>query len=247
LKRLIPVVCGVFVLGLAALAADTKPDPKPDAKVPKQLFVQVVNPTPTWKVSVEVDRKDKTYKLGDAVQIRVRSEREGHLYVFNLDPDGSITLLYPNDTQKETMIPANTDIMIPPANSKDRISVGEPVGKELIKAVVTTKPLVTGKLEELNKGIKKSGPYTPLAMTTAKRLFYETMTGQQSGGNPNQTLQEDVTNYQQQSPEQYKEKQREWVAVDLEITTVGKGPPDKPDQDKPKPPDKPNQDTPKKP
>jgi Domain of unknown function (DUF4384) len=260
--RFLKPLCGMALLAglaLTAVAADPKDDPKkpPTDPKPRQLFVQAVNDTMPWKVTVKVDRDDKTYKVGDEVVITVNSEREGYLYVFNLDPSEQITLLYPNNLVKDNFIKAKEDVVIPDekaAKAGGRITVGEPSGKDIVKVVVTSKPLETMKLDELNKGLKNKVAYPPVPPKQAKALFFEVMTGNTQGGTPTGTLQEDKAQFQQQNPEQVKQKAREWAGADLELTTSGKGKPpldkpkpdqDKPPVDKPKPTqDKPTQDKP---
>src|SRR5258708_4203056 len=135
LLRLVPLSVAVF--GLFAVPAA--------AELPsKQIVIQGTNDFPSWMVRVSVDREDRTYKIDDRVTIKVKSEKGGYLYLFNVDPEGNVLCLYPNKFQSDNKIEAKTEITIPdPDDTKFRITIGEPVGKELLKAIVTRKPLAS--------------------------------------------------------------------------------------------------------
>jgi len=239
------VMAGLLVpLGLVAPARAA--DPKP-----RQLFAQAVNKDAAFSVTADVDHKDHMYNIGDAVVVTVTSEKDGYLYIFNLDPDGEMTCLFPNNSVMENAISANTAMTVP-SGGKYRIGVSEPTGKDIVKVLVCTQPLKTLSLDELNKGLPKKPTFPPIPPKFAKKLFYEAISGDTTGGNPDNTLQEDKNKFQQQNPSQAQEKAKQWACVDIELTTVGKGKPpidkptDKPPVDKPtdKPKDKPSQDKP---
>jgi len=204
----------------------------------RQLFVQAVNKDAAFGVTADVDHKDHMYNIGDAVVVTVTSEKDGYLYIFNLDPDNEMTCLFPNNSVMDNGITANTAMTVP-SSSKYRISVSEPTGKDIVKVVVCTQPLKTFSLDELNKGLKHKTNFPPIPTKFAKKLFYEAISGDTSGGSQEGTLQEDKNKYQQQNQSQYQEKCKQWACVDIELTTAGKG---KPGQDKPGQ-DKPSQDT----
>src|SRR5262249_4883847 len=135
-----------------------------------------------------------------------------------------------------------------------KITVNEPTGKDLVKVLVTTQPLKTLSLDELNKGVAKKPTFPPIPPKFAKKLFYEAISGETTGGNPDNTLQEDKNKFQQQKQTQNQKKPKQGACVDIEWPPGGRGKPpvDKPSQDKPpadktpvdKPKDKPSQDKP---
>jgi hypothetical protein len=231
------VMAGLLVpLGLVAPARAA--DPKP-----RTLFVEAKNDQKSFTLTADVDHKDHMYSIGDQVVVTVTSEKDGYLYIFNLDPDGEITCLFPNNSVMDNAITAGTPVSVP-SGGKYKISVSEPTGKDIVKVLVSTVPLKTLSLDELNKGLPKKTTFPPIPPKYAKKLFYEAITGDTTGGNPDTTLQEDKNKFQQQNQTQYQEKCKQWACVDIELTTVGKGKPpvDKPSQDKPpvdKPTDKP--------
>src|ERR1700676_5226624 len=62
----------------------------------REIGIEPVNEAPGWLVRVSVPREDRTYKVGELVTINVVSEQDGYLYLFDLDADGQVGMLFPN-------------------------------------------------------------------------------------------------------------------------------------------------------
>src|SRR5262249_26921241 len=114
----------LFPLGLVAPARAA--DPKP-----RQLFAEAKNKEASFTVTADVDHKDHMYNIGDSVVVTVTSEKDGYLYIFNLDPDGEMTCLFPNNSVMENAIMAGTPMSVP-SGGKYKITVNEPTGKDLV-------------------------------------------------------------------------------------------------------------------
>ena len=151
---------GVFLVSTLAVAQDNED--------PRRLALNQFHRTPPFLVRVDVDRPDRIYRSGDTIQISVRSEREGYLYLFYCDANQDVTCLFPNRVQSDNNIPANRTIVIPDESSGFRLRVGQPFGDEVLKAVVTTQPLQTLELETLTKG-----NFTTLEPRKLKAVFVE--------------------------------------------------------------------------
>jgi uncharacterized caspase-like protein len=199
--------CCAFLVAFAVQAAVQAAGP-----IARTLTIEGVNDNPSFVVRVSVDREDRTYREGTEVIATVRSEKEGYLYLFDVDVDGDITCLFPNNYQSNNKIPAGKDIVVPdPNDSNFRIRVGAPpgqkfkAGRELVKAIVTLKPLKTLSLDEL-----KGKQVSTLNM---KRLVVEAMTGETpTGSDPS-------IEKARQSPQQGPAAQQ-WAEHQVEITTV---------------------------
>jgi uncharacterized caspase-like protein len=223
MKLLPPTVRPVAVLaGLLLLMGGVLAAGEQRGKA-KKLLVEGTNENPGWLVRVDVDRPDRTYKEGSEVVITVRSEKPGYLYVFDVGPTGEVTCLFPNANQQNNQIEGDKDVVIPGGADKDKfkISVGTPLGKEFIKAFVTTKPL-----ESLNMAAIKSlgkGKFLPMTEKDIKKLVYEAEGAPES--NSSGSVQADRDKFRQEKPDAYLDKSQQWSEHDLEITTV---PADKP-------------------
>ena len=103
-------------------------------------------------------RLNKTgFNDGDEVKITVNSESDGYVSLFNVTPDGYITVLAPNRFLPSVMIQADKDLTFPSQSLKSRgvnlrawVPTGSTQTKETIKAVVTKEPisLLEGKVPE---------------------------------------------------------------------------------------------------
>ena len=93
----------------------------------------------SFDFELSVEGLSRTVAVGDDLRLTVRSEREGYLYVFVVDPNGEISLLYPL-TRDVAPIPAN-ELVDLPGDVGYTWQVGEPVGEYLVKGIVLERPL----------------------------------------------------------------------------------------------------------
>jgi hypothetical protein len=93
---------------------------------------------------------------GKPYSLRVRSAKEGHLYLFHLAPGGKLRLLYPMPEQ-DNRLTAGKETVIGGAGSRGKMTFVMPkvAGTHQIKALVTRKPLSLGRLEELDEDAEK--------------------------------------------------------------------------------------------
>src|SRR5262245_13929234 len=182
--RPLAVLAGLLLLLGGARAAGEQP-------LAKKLLWEGTNENPGWLVRVDVDREDRTYVEGGEVSITVRSEKPGFLYVFDVGPTGDVTLLFPNANQQNNHIDGDNKPVAIPGTDKDKfkISVGKPLGKEYIKAIVTTNPLKSLDLGE----VKKLGKGKFLSLTTKdiKKLVYEAEGAPETSSGSNGSVQAD--------------------------------------------------------
>lgn len=201
--------CAAWLLAAAAFglasiaAAEENADPRGTA-------LAEINDTPSFLVRVDVDHPDRVYRGGETIQVSVRSERQGYLYLFYCDANKQISCLFPNQVQRDNAIPANETIVIPAASAKFRLRVGAPFGSEILKAVVTDQPLQSLELGSLIKG-----DATPLNTRKLKAVFVEV-----TGGDPSvdPALQDT-----QALRERNRERARQWSEHYVPITTVSEG------------------------
>ncbi|MFZ2349581.1 MAG: DUF4384 domain-containing protein [Candidatus Bipolaricaulis anaerobius] len=101
---------------------------------PETTFSQILRPG----LSLSVDKGcGKTYQYGENLQIRVRSERAGHLAVFHFAADGKVQILFPNQYHTDNRIEGDRDYTIPGTWLPFQFRIGPPAGKELLFGVVT--------------------------------------------------------------------------------------------------------------
>jgi hypothetical protein len=185
--------------------------------VSRKIFVHGTNESPASMVRVEVDRQDRTYKVGEQMKVKVVSEQDGYLYLFNVDPEGEIECLFPNSFQTQNQIKANQEVEIGTGNTFV-LRIGAPVGKDLIKAIVTKEPLKSGKLDELIDS-KNARPRTVKAQL-AKTIVVEAITGDPTLGNSPETVEKIRDKFQRDNPEEFKQRARQYAEHQVEITSV---------------------------
>lgn len=79
----------------------------------------------------------KTADRGERMHFEIESEREGRLWVIQADSADALTVLFPNEAEKENTVRAGESFQVPPKTANWAIQAGEPVGKSIIAFVVT--------------------------------------------------------------------------------------------------------------
>ena len=102
---------------------------------------RIDNDSATFSVQVEVDRPDRVYTEGDVLQATVTSNVDGYLYLFYRDANANVSVLFPNRFQQDNRIQQNLRMSVPRPDAGFRVRIGAPFGHELLKAVVSKKPL----------------------------------------------------------------------------------------------------------
>lgn len=76
-------------------------------------------------------------KLGERIQFEVSSEEPGRLWVFSVDRDDALAMVYPNSMQRDNRVEADETILIPPADADWGIEAVEPAGENLAVFLLT--------------------------------------------------------------------------------------------------------------
>jgi hypothetical protein len=98
-----------------------------------KLLSALRNPSPPFDVKVWVDKNDNpVYKIGDAISMSFRAEKDCYLILLNVDSEG-----YHPDNR----ITGGKTYTIPSADMKFKIRTHGPPGRELVMALATTKRL----------------------------------------------------------------------------------------------------------
>ena len=96
-------------------------------------------------VKVEADSRDCVYAEGDTLIPTVTSAQDGFLYLFYRDANADVSVLFPNHYERDNSIQQGKPVTVrrlpTPEREGYQIKVGPPFGNELLKAVVSKKPL----------------------------------------------------------------------------------------------------------
>ncbi|MEW6732109.1 MAG: caspase family protein [Acidobacteriota bacterium] len=104
---------------------------------------------PGLDFTLAVDHAKAHYRMGEKLMISFRAAQDCYLTLINIGTDGSTNILFPNAYQRDNLIQANIDYMIPSAQMGFTLPVSGPPGRDLIKAIVTTWPIDFGNLKPL--------------------------------------------------------------------------------------------------
>lgn len=101
---------------------------------PEDTFCQVLRPG----LSLSVDKGcGATYRYGEYLQIRIRSERDGYLTIFHFAADKKVQILFPNQYYADNRVEGGREYTIPGTWYPFHLRISPPAGKELLFAVVT--------------------------------------------------------------------------------------------------------------
>ncbi len=100
----------------------------------------VVPAPPDAGISVGIATDKRVYAPGDEIQIEITVGQECYLYLYDIDPAGTVTLLYPNRFQPNPKVAAGK-VILPGKGYK--LVVGEPEGTETLVAIASSSPVST--------------------------------------------------------------------------------------------------------
>ncbi len=124
--------------GQPAFAFSAKPMPVPE------LATELLAHDNRLQAKLEI-LPGATFRLGEIMQIRVTSPRDGYLVVLDLNARGQTTQIFPNQysdkTGKGNQIHANRPITIPDATYGFQFFAREPVGRGQLLAIVSEDPV----------------------------------------------------------------------------------------------------------
>lgn len=114
----------------------------------------VVNPAPSFGVSVSLDKPGNvpSYAVGERISISVRSDRDAYVYLYSLQPDGSVTQILPNRFDDENYLRGGETRTYPPRDAGYVFNVEAPTGLSRVVAVASLRPLDTRQLARFESG-----------------------------------------------------------------------------------------------
>lgn len=136
-KQMLKLILGITVLFFTASCNDGN-----DASKIEYVHVgpnwEAVHNLPASTKSFKVTVKAKpTVKEGSAFKFQVQSEKKGRLWIVQVDSKDQVTLLFPNEADKNNTIEKDSWVSIPSDNTDYQIVAGKPYGKSTIAVVVT--------------------------------------------------------------------------------------------------------------
>jgi hypothetical protein len=108
---------------------------------PQTLLAGLEDSKPPFRVEVWVTEQGKSiFHIGDKLVFLVRSEKKGYLYLLDINPRNMVTLLFPNNFDRNNFIEAGSVVTVPGPKFSSEFFADEPAGFDTIIAVVSTQP-----------------------------------------------------------------------------------------------------------
>lgn len=107
----------------------------------------IVNPTqPDLSVSVRIDKdssgaQNPAYKVGEKAVISASVNRDAYVYLFNVNPDGSVDQILPNRLSDSNFVKANTTRSFPAPGDKFTFDIAGPIGQNKVLALASLSEL----------------------------------------------------------------------------------------------------------
>jgi serine/threonine protein kinase len=107
---------------------------------PETEFERVVAAqSPDYKVEAAADKPQIRIDK-DNMSFKVKTDKEGHLYVFQHGTDGAIVQIFPNAVAKSNLIRGDSTLSLPPSKSDWNLPAGGPPGVDHLIAIVSKYP-----------------------------------------------------------------------------------------------------------
>ena len=87
--------------------------------------------------NAEVWTDKKEYEINEKIVFYVKADKNGYLTLFDVGPNGNITVIFPNKYHRENFIRSGVTYQVPSPNYGFEFDVQGPAGLERIKAIVT--------------------------------------------------------------------------------------------------------------
>jgi len=153
---------------------DANPDRMRTIEIAQDVFPNYRD----FKIQASLAPQKVSYRLGEVVEYLITSEESGFLMLIDIDANGKLTQLYPNDLSgemSEHFIQANTAIVFPPKWLEQESVISEPLGRSQLIAVVSKEPLGIGQLQAFQKDLIVENPQEYLGTLSA--MLRQTVSG----------------------------------------------------------------------
>jgi hypothetical protein len=99
------------------------------------------NPARPFNVVFGFSASKSQFRVGEPIGFKAQSFRTGYLTVVDLGTDGRVSVLFPLEAGQDNRVTTDRTIMIPTAAMNESFQAQAPIGRGLVRAFVTDKPL----------------------------------------------------------------------------------------------------------
>jgi hypothetical protein len=105
-----------------------------------QLFALLKGQHSDFLFDMSAEKMNGQYHEGDMLKLNGISRDSGYLYLFGIDPQGEVAMLYPQPGDNNK-VEANQQFFVPSEKADYQICLSAPYGRYVVKAVISEKPL----------------------------------------------------------------------------------------------------------
>lgn len=110
------------------------------------------NPAPSFSLKVWLADQRTSFGIGEAVVFHALGGADGYLTLVDLGTDGTVTVLFPNPYDRDNRVRAGQEIVFPSEGMGSEIRALPPVGRGMVRAFLTPRPLDLPSGEEFTTG-----------------------------------------------------------------------------------------------
>jgi len=132
-----------------------------------EKLVAVRNSKQPFNVSVKTNKEN--YEIKDKIIFNIETDRDGYLTLLDINPNGDITVIFPNKFHRDNFIRAGKTTQVPSPSYGFEFHLQGPAGLERIKAIVTLNKISLLALD-LDDGFHNVKRGTPLGTRTIVAL-----------------------------------------------------------------------------
>lgn len=126
---------GFALVGLVALLGSWLGVADDEKAVPQGI---IIGPSQNG-LSIQLKTEYPVYSPKEALKISIELSRDAYVYLYDINPAGQVTLLFPNGFSRNNLVKAGKYTL--PDNSSYSFVVTEPMGLESLQALAFTKPI----------------------------------------------------------------------------------------------------------
>lgn len=142
------------LLAAALAAPPSTPSPRPPTP-DSQAVAQPAEALPPLPLdpgpAIALTSERITYRVGDRLRLSVRTSADCHVMLISLDRRGRATVLYPNDFEATTLLPAGRELKVPADGAGYAFRLAEPGTERIVALCSTGSPAIDGITHDLER------------------------------------------------------------------------------------------------
>ncbi|MDX2004550.1 MAG: DUF4384 domain-containing protein [Meiothermus sp.] len=134
----------------AGLAAQAAPQLTPQGIIVNPILTDLE--VQTWVNKDPSGYGNSTYFFGEKIQISARVNQDAYVYIFNINADGQIDLILPNQLNQDNFMRSGETRQFPQPGARYEFTISGPAGVDQVLAVASRQPLSLAQIADVRSG-----------------------------------------------------------------------------------------------